>query len=185
MATTKLEKISSSSSSSKFTWKINKFSKFTTMSTYSDVFSVNGFKWKACICPKGREEVYDHISLYLVPVDLTKSVDTQFSFAITSQKDRNNTLRFELKHNFHEGTIQGFGWTFFMPLVELHDRTKGYIVDDTCVISIDVTCLMKEPKEEEEKDSTLKQPSSSSNPLKSPTAKPKRTKTMATNRRRN
>ncbi|RZC86893.1 hypothetical protein C5167_030244 [Papaver somniferum] len=131
--------------------------------------------------------------------DLTKSVDTQFSFAIISQKDRNNTLKFELKHNFHEGTSQGFGWTFFMPLVELHDRTKGYIVDDTCVISIDVTCLMKEPKEEddstakqrscsskeeEEKDSTVKQPSSS-NPLKSPTAKPKRTKTMATNRRRN
>lgn len=29
-----------------------------------------------------------------------------------------------------------------MPLSELHDPSKGYIVDDTWVISIEVTCWM-------------------------------------------
>ncbi|RZC76144.1 hypothetical protein C5167_000306 [Papaver somniferum] len=171
MASTEIEEIGSFSiSSSKFNWKIKNFSEFTTMYTYSDVFTAGSFKWRACIYPKGMGKVYDHLSLYLVPVDLTKSVNTEYCFAITSQTDRNNKVRKEQKQKFLEETTRGWGWTSFMPLSELHDPSKGYIVDDTCVISIEVTCWTM--KEEDSSDDGVKE---SGDPHKVPEAKRSKT----------
>ncbi|KAI3890018.1 hypothetical protein MKX03_025759, partial [Papaver bracteatum] len=48
------------------------------------------------------------------------------------------------KYDFIENSTGGMGWESFMPLSELHDPTKGYIVDDTCVISIEVACWKNE-----------------------------------------
>ncbi|RZC76145.1 hypothetical protein C5167_001891, partial [Papaver somniferum] len=79
-------------------------------------------------------------------------MNVESSFAITSQTDRNNTVKLEGKDIFLENSGEGWGWPEFMPLSELHDPTKGYIVDDTCIITVEVTCWMKE-----EEDTTLKE----------------------------
>ncbi|XP_026400425.1 MATH domain and coiled-coil domain-containing protein At3g58210-like [Papaver somniferum] len=99
---------------------------------------------KALIDPKGNKEVYDHLSLFLCPIDLTKSVDTEYTFAVTSQTDSNNTVEKEATKRFPDIKHSGWGWRKFMPLSELHDPDKGYIVNDTCIIEVEVTCRMDE-----------------------------------------
>ncbi|KAI3894784.1 hypothetical protein MKX03_023579 [Papaver bracteatum] len=132
------------SSSTKFVWKIDYFTNLNAHEgVYSDVFSVGASKWRAQIYPKGYRKVYDHLSLYLCPVDLAKSVHVKFSFAVTSQTNCNNTNPKEGVHNF-EIASRGHGWKKFMRLSELHDPDEGYIVNDTCIIEAEVSCRTTE-----------------------------------------
>ncbi|KAI3975133.1 hypothetical protein MKX01_038461 [Papaver californicum] len=139
------------SSTSRFNWTIENFSKLNVHNpTFSDVFSVGSFKWKAAIVPKGwvdSVEWNDHVSLYLSPVDLKKSVDTDFSFAITNQTDPSIRVRRELKYSF-PGKWPFQGWKDFMSLDELYD--PGYIMNDTCIIEVEVSCRMKDSKDDDD-----------------------------------
>ncbi|KAI3834732.1 hypothetical protein MKX03_013985, partial [Papaver bracteatum] len=47
------------------------------------------------------------------------------------------------KSKFLEANLVDNGWTNFMPLSELHDPAKGYILNDTCVITIAVSCKIE------------------------------------------
>lgn len=58
----------------------------------------------------------------------------------------------EGKQNFLEGSTAAWGWPEFMPLNELHDPYKGYIVDDTCIITVEVTCWSKEEDSDDDDD---------------------------------
>ncbi|KAI3864502.1 hypothetical protein MKX03_011308, partial [Papaver bracteatum] len=53
-------------------------------------------------------------------------------------------------------TEEGGGWGFatFMRLTDLHDPAKGYIVNDTCVIRLDVSCRIKEEPVEDFHEAT-------------------------------
>ncbi|KAI3896467.1 hypothetical protein MKX03_014614, partial [Papaver bracteatum] len=51
---------------------------------------------KALIYPEGWGKPHEHISMYLSPIypnGLTKIVDTEYRFAVTSQTDPNNTVK--------------------------------------------------------------------------------------------
>ncbi|KAI3872079.1 hypothetical protein MKW92_047685, partial [Papaver armeniacum] len=47
-------------------------------------------------------------------------------------------------HEFPGESTASRGWRRFMCLSELHDPAKGFILDDTCVIRVEVSCKMKE-----------------------------------------
>ncbi|KAI3995866.1 hypothetical protein MKX01_020401 [Papaver californicum] len=131
--------------SSKIIWKIKNFSGLNSVVKFwSEVFSVGSFKWKVRLFPKGNGKLYDHLSLFLVPVDLTEPVDAQFSFAISSQTDSKNNRVKKTGKYLEFSDERGWGWLKFIKLRELHDPDKGYIVNYTCVITIDVTCRMEE-----------------------------------------
>ncbi|KAI3831957.1 hypothetical protein MKX03_036594 [Papaver bracteatum] len=133
----------SSSVSSKVIWKIKKFSDINSQTgTYSDVISVGHHKWKARIYPKGIGKVYDHLSLYLYPVNLKKSMKTEFHMAVTSQTHPSNTVRRETMYEFGKSGF-GYGWPNFIRLNAFHDPSKGYLVDETCVIEVKVTCRLE------------------------------------------
>ncbi|KAI3896470.1 hypothetical protein MKX03_014617 [Papaver bracteatum] len=134
------------SSSTKFNWEIKNFSKLKPhRRTYSDIISVGSFKWRAGIYPKGHSSVYNqYLSLFLYPVDLKLLVDTKFTFAVTSQSDPYTRTVWDLTKEFPIGSFNGWGWPEFMRLRELHDPKKGYIVNDTCVITVEVTCTTKD-----------------------------------------
>ncbi|KAI3838401.1 hypothetical protein MKX03_000645 [Papaver bracteatum] len=133
------------SSSSKFIWKIENFSKVNSeKGLKSDVFSVGSFKWQVLIYPKGNGKVYDSLSLYLVPVDLTKAVYSEFSFTITSQTDSKNKVTHDLKHSFPVESGHDWGLSKFMLLSELHDPAKGYIVNDACIITFEFSRMVED-----------------------------------------
>ncbi|CAN4120118.1 unnamed protein product [Withania somnifera] len=125
---------------SRFTWKIDNFSRLNIKKLYSDTFLVGGYKWRILIFPKGNN--VDYLSMYLDVADSANlpygwSRYAQFSLSIVNQIHNKYSIRKETQHQFN-ARESDWGFTSFMPLGELYDPNRGYIVDDTCVIEAEV-----------------------------------------------
>ncbi|KAF8395507.1 hypothetical protein HHK36_019455 [Tetracentron sinense] len=127
--------------SSRFTWTIENFSRLNIKKHYSDVFFVGGYKWRILIFPKGNN--VGHLSMYL---DVADSANlpygwiryAQFSLAVVNQIHNKYTVRKDTQHQFN-ARESDWGFTSFMPLNELYDPGRGYLVNDTCIIEAEVT----------------------------------------------
>ncbi|KAF9592304.1 hypothetical protein IFM89_013530 [Coptis chinensis] len=127
--------------SSRFTWTIENFNRINTKKHYSDVFVVGGFKWRVLIFPKGNN--VDQLSMYLDVADSPSlpygwSRYAQFSLSVVNQVYGKYTVRKDTQHQFN-ARESDWGFTSFMPLGELYDPTRGYLVNETCVIEAEVT----------------------------------------------
>ncbi|KAL0008200.1 hypothetical protein SO802_009702 [Lithocarpus litseifolius] len=120
----------------RFTWTIDNFSRLNTNKLYSDVFFVGGYKWRILVFPKGNN--VDHLSMYLVVADSTNlpygwSRYAQFSLSVFNQIHNKYSMRKETQHQFN-ARESDWGFTSFMPLGELYDPDRGYLVNDTCIV---------------------------------------------------
>ncbi|PPD79942.1 hypothetical protein GOBAR_DD23136 [Gossypium barbadense] len=125
--------------SGRFTWTIENFSRLNTKKLYSDIFFVGGYKWRILIFPKGNN--VDHLSMYLDVADSATlpygwSRYAQFSLAVCNQIHNKYTIR-KTQHQFNVRESD-WGFTSFMPLGELYDPSRGFLVNDTCVVEADV-----------------------------------------------
>ncbi|KAI3706065.1 hypothetical protein L1987_76318 [Smallanthus sonchifolius] len=126
--------------SARFTWTIENFSRLTGKKLYSDVFVVGGYKWRVLIFPKGNN--VDHLSMYLDVADSTTlpygwSRYAQFSLAVVNQIHSKLTMRKDTQHQFN-ARESDWGFTSFMPLGDLYEPTRGYLLNDTCIVEADV-----------------------------------------------
>ncbi|KAI3991323.1 hypothetical protein MKX01_034642, partial [Papaver californicum] len=90
--------------------------------------------------PKGNN--VDHLSMYLDVADSANlpygwSRYAQFSFAIVNQIHNKYTVRKDTHHQF-TARKSDWGFTSFMPLSELYDPGRGYLVNDTCIVEAEV-----------------------------------------------
>lgn len=125
----------------KFTWRIENFSLLEAKDLYSLTFVVNENKWRLLLYPKGSKKD-QHLSMYLRVADSYSlpaewSIPTKFRISIVNQIDPNKTVKKELEHTFKSGK-NGWGWPSFMELSKLHDKSEGYLVEDTCLIEAEV-----------------------------------------------
>ncbi|KAJ3675624.1 hypothetical protein LUZ60_004666 [Juncus effusus] len=125
---------------SRFTWTIENFSRINTKKHYSDAFTVGGYKWRVLIFPKGNN--VDHFSMYLDVADSSGlpygwSRFAQFSLAVVNQREPKFTIRKDTQHQFN-ARESDWGFTSFMPLGELYDHGRGYLVNDTLVVEAEV-----------------------------------------------
>ncbi|XP_042046218.1 ubiquitin C-terminal hydrolase 12-like isoform X1 [Salvia splendens] len=126
--------------SARFTWKIENFSKVNTKKQYSEVFLVGGYKWRILTFPKGNN--VDHLSMYLDVADSSAlpygwSRYAQFSLSVINQIHSKFTIRKDTQHQFNSRESD-WGFTSFMPLSDLYDPGRGYLVNDICIIEADV-----------------------------------------------
>ncbi|XP_041027772.1 ubiquitin C-terminal hydrolase 12 [Juglans microcarpa x Juglans regia] len=126
--------------SMKFTWTIENFTRLNTKKHYSDVFVVGSYKWRVLIFPKGNN--VDHLSMYLDVADSAAlpygwSRYAQFSLAVVNQAHSKYSIRKDTQHQF-TARESDWGFTSFMPLSDLYDPTRGYLVNDTCVVEAEV-----------------------------------------------
>lgn len=126
--------------SARFTWTIENFSRLNTKKLYSEVFYVGGYKWRVLIFPKGNN--VDHLSMYLDVADSATlpygwSRYAQFSLAVVNQIHAKFTVRKDTQHQFN-ARESDWGFTSFMPLSELYDPGRGYLLNDTCIVEADV-----------------------------------------------
>ncbi|XP_050281135.1 ubiquitin C-terminal hydrolase 12-like isoform X6 [Quercus robur] len=126
--------------SARFTWIIDNFSRLNTKMLYSDDFLVGGYKWRILVFPKGNN--VDHLSMYLDVADSTNlpygwSRYAQFSLSVINQIHNKYSIRKETQHQFN-ARESDWGFTSFMPLGELYDPGRGYLVNDTCIVEADV-----------------------------------------------
>ncbi|ONM32289.1 Ubiquitin carboxyl-terminal hydrolase 13 [Zea mays] len=124
----------------RFTWTIESFSRLNTKKHYSDVFVVGGYKWRVLIFPKGNN--VDHFSMYLDVADSGNlpygwSRYAQFSLAVVNQIHPKYTIRKDTQHQFN-ARESDWGFTSFMPLSDLYDPSRGYLVNDTIIVEAEV-----------------------------------------------
>ncbi|KAJ1702648.1 hypothetical protein LUZ63_002427 [Rhynchospora breviuscula] len=125
---------------SRFTWAIENFSRVNSKKLYSEVFVVGGYKWRILIFPKGNN--VDYLSMYLDVADSAIlpygwSRYAQFSLSVANQIHNKFTVRKETQHQFNQRESD-WGFTSFMPLSELYDPNRGYLVNDTCIVEAEV-----------------------------------------------
>ncbi|KAJ3707257.1 hypothetical protein LUZ61_010962 [Rhynchospora tenuis] len=125
---------------SRFTWAIENFSRVNAKKLYSEVFVVGGYKWRILIFPKGNN--VDYLSMYLDVADSAVlpygwSRYAQFSLSVANQIHNKFTVRKETQHQFNQRESD-WGFTSFMPLSELYDPNRGYLVNDTCIVEAEV-----------------------------------------------
>ncbi|RZC81910.1 hypothetical protein C5167_044485 [Papaver somniferum] len=130
--------------SSKFTWKIENFSKLDPKKHHSDAFNVGDSKWRVLLFPKGNS--VDYLSMYLAVADwddfpLGWVRCAQFSLSVVNQINNEDTVRRETQPYKFSAQHIDLGHTRFMPLGELNDPDKGYIVEDTCIIEAEVKIM--------------------------------------------
>ncbi|KAK2634511.1 hypothetical protein Ddye_029303 [Dipteronia dyeriana] len=126
--------------SARFTWTIENFSRLNTKKLYSDLFFVGGYKWRILIFPKGNN--VDHLSMYLDVADAATlpngwSRFAQFSLAVINQIHSKFSIKKDTHHQFI-ARESDWGFTSFMPLGELYDPNRGFLVNDTCIVEADV-----------------------------------------------
>ncbi|KAI3459817.1 hypothetical protein Pfo_016480 [Paulownia fortunei] len=119
-------------------WKISKFSQLEDVWT-SEEFSVEGHQWKIKLYPNGNEsEKGRSASIYL------ECVDSQ-SFAAHEKVKADFYLRIKNKlHKFsHWFTSSEYNWGLpaFIPIADMRDPYKGFIVDDCCSLEIEISVL--------------------------------------------
>ncbi|GLT96291.1 hypothetical protein SLE2022_139260 [Rubroshorea leprosula] len=126
--------------SMKFTWTNENFSRLNAKKHYSDIFIVGGFKWRILIFPKGNN--VDHLSMYLDVADSATlpygwSRYAQFSLAVVNQIHPKYSIRKDTQHQFN-ARESDWGFTSFMPLSDLYDPGRGYLVNDTVIVEAEV-----------------------------------------------
>ncbi|KAI8556260.1 hypothetical protein RHMOL_Rhmol05G0239100 [Rhododendron molle] len=129
--------------SARFTWTIENFTRLNTKKLYSEIFLVGGYKWRVLMFPKGNN--VEHLSMYLDVADSATlphgwSRHAQFSLAVINQRTNKFTVRKDTVHKF-SAEASDWGFTSFWPLVELNDPLKGFLVNDTVILEIDVAIL--------------------------------------------
>ncbi|KAM1524126.1 hypothetical protein ACFX10_008757 [Malus domestica] len=124
----------------KFTWTIENFTRLNTKKHYSDMFVVGGYKWRILIFPKGNN--VDYLSMYLDVADSGTlpygwSRYAHFSLAVVNQIHTKYSIRKDTQQQFN-ARESDWGFTSFVPLGDLYDPSRGYLVNDTVVVEAEV-----------------------------------------------
>ena len=137
-----------------YTWRIPNFSKLKWIDydrETSDTFSIGGHKWKLCVYlptpPQGRStrgqkshEKNKSLSLSLVLADTDKlpkdgKVTANLCLSVTCQRDPEGSRKVETKNTFTAHfNSDHWEWNNIIPLTDLRDPKRGYLVKDTMII---------------------------------------------------
>ncbi|KAL5716904.1 hypothetical protein ACHQM5_010008 [Ranunculus cassubicifolius] len=139
------------------TWKIDRFSKMNDTYDYSKSFSTGAHSWVISLYPKGYSESSDEEGDNTSDTDNTNEEKKWLSVYIEMEDDLKPNERFyadivlRLKNQIYEEDIEYTGSSWFdessdywghdnfLKLDDFHDATKGFLVDDSCILEAQVT----------------------------------------------
>ncbi|KAK7244719.1 hypothetical protein RIF29_39545 [Crotalaria pallida] len=124
----------------KFTWKIEAFSKVvSTKRLSSKAFKIGGYRWKIVLYPMRTDA--EHFSLHVKIADSMPAygwkIFIYFRVALINQVDSKNTIVKETQQKFNGGN-KSWDSQSFIPLNEFRDPSQGYLVNDTCIIEVQI-----------------------------------------------
>ncbi|XP_048552821.1 uncharacterized protein LOC125533082 [Triticum urartu] len=126
-----------------YTWTMNNFLELDSQqSVRSPTFEVGGHKWNIGMYPRGDKRCPDclTLALYLDSSDelfLESRKVVKITLSILDQKSGEYFTRTTgLLACIHP---DGWGWYNFLPLKELHDMSRGYLMESKCVLKADIT----------------------------------------------
>ncbi|XP_077210415.1 protein RESTRICTED TEV MOVEMENT 3-like [Tasmannia lanceolata] len=134
-------------------WTIKNFSKLKSDVYSSDIFLISDCQWNVRIYPRGVGDAKDEqLSIFVYVADSMSlpagwSRDVEYRLAVIDQLPNNkSTVKKGMEKRKLNGSSSGWGYRSFMPLTKFHDPAEGFIVDDTCIIEVEVTVLDVIPK---------------------------------------
>ncbi|KAF6144062.1 hypothetical protein GIB67_011856 [Kingdonia uniflora] len=127
----------------KHTWKIEKFSQITEDLVTSDVFFAGDQQWCIYLRPKGSEDVeniYFSVYLDLVDSETISPVEKVFAEFKLRLKDQISDKHLEIiETHWFIGANDSWGYPGFIKFENFNDITKGYLVNDVCILEAEVT----------------------------------------------
>ncbi|KAL8048886.1 hypothetical protein ABFX02_07G096300 [Erythranthe guttata] len=120
-------------------WKIPNFSKLEEH-WRSEEFTAGGQKWNILLYPNGIQSgAGSHVSLYLQRLG-SERVQVSYSICIKNQVSDQHIKKSETDRLFI--TIDNaWGWSKFMEIATMIDPEKGFIVNDSCLINVEISSL--------------------------------------------
>ncbi|KAF6142034.1 hypothetical protein GIB67_038002 [Kingdonia uniflora] len=122
--------------SNTFVWKIEGWSKTVKLRAYSEYFVVGDIEWRIDLDQNFTTPGYLVPSLSRIS-PCTSDIYAQYTFKFRDQIHGNH--KSETAYNYFSS--QDWGLSKFLPLAELNDPTKGFIVKDSCIIEATITVL--------------------------------------------
>lgn len=117
------------------TWTIDDFFKKSGI-LFSNILTVGGTAWKIKVHPEGNglaaEEEY--LSIYIVAHDPPPgtNVYAEVSLRVVDQRRDNHVEKFV--RNWFTPSSSGWGSTKFLPLGDLHQKSKGFVMNGSLII---------------------------------------------------
>ncbi|KAL2456947.1 TRAF-like family protein [Forsythia ovata] len=124
-------------------FKISKFSEVGDI-WYSEEFKAGDHKWKLSMYPKGSgEEKERSVSIFLHSVDLErdsscKKIKANFYIRIKNQLIDGAHCKNGGSHWFSTLRV-ALGCSRFIPMVDMNDPKKGFVVKDSCIIEVEIS----------------------------------------------
>ncbi|KAI3899333.1 hypothetical protein MKW92_003779 [Papaver armeniacum] len=120
--------------SQKLVWRIENFSKLTNQQLYSHKFSFGSRNWRILLTK--HTDIYPRLEIYLCPVDHTDSY-FNYTLAVIDQKNDLKTVK-TVKRRFNPS------WTAYshglsLRLGEYYSPNNGYLLDDTCIVEVEIS----------------------------------------------
>ncbi|XP_022874183.1 probable inactive serine/threonine-protein kinase fnkC [Olea europaea var. sylvestris] len=122
-------------------FKLSKFSELKN-EWYTEEFITGDHKWKLCVCPKGDGEQKGHcVSIFLCAVGIEKQssylkLNADFSICL---KNQIGCAARKIHNNQWFSASDHWGWPRFIPMVDMNDPEKGFVVEDSCIIELQIS----------------------------------------------
>ncbi|KAM7273871.1 hypothetical protein ACFE04_028535 [Oxalis oulophora] len=124
--------------SNKFTWRIVEFSKLKINDHYSPHFTIDGYYWRLRVFPRGNN-IGDHFSVYIEACDYKiQTVNARITFTVVNQINEEDSVKKYVDQLEINANDRDWGFHDFMPLSNLTHPHRGFIVDDTIIVEVDV-----------------------------------------------
>ncbi|KAF9685619.1 hypothetical protein SADUNF_Sadunf03G0073400 [Salix dunnii] len=128
-----------------YTYKIENFSQFSWAkldNVESGDFEVDSYKWTLMVYPKGNStEEGKSLSMYLAMEDCETLPSGRTTYALYMLRVRDQLFgkHVEKEANCHfSNSIKDWGHLNFMPLDDINALSKGYLVNDTLAVEVQI-----------------------------------------------
>ncbi|KAM7474991.1 hypothetical protein LguiB_022234 [Lonicera macranthoides] len=128
-----------------YTWKIEKISSIKEELLKSVKFKIGELEWMLIVYPKGNG-IYkgESLSLFLTVANYStlppnSRVYAEYKLGILSEVNRSGSKKLDCTKWFVNST--GYGYPSFILLSDLNDKSKGYIVNDTLVVEVEINII--------------------------------------------
>ncbi|GMH39219.1 hypothetical protein BSKO_07117 [Bryopsis sp. KO-2023] len=132
-------------------WRIGGYAKIRQRAIWSNYFEVGGYDCRLLIYPGGDSQaVPGYVSVYLQLTDPRHSGGkwecfSSYQLSIVNQKDISKSITRDSWHRY-SAKKKSHGWCDFAPACTITDGNQGFAMNDTIMITADITVLNETSK---------------------------------------
>ncbi|XP_012833025.1 PREDICTED: MATH domain and coiled-coil domain-containing protein At3g58270-like [Erythranthe guttata] len=103
-------------------------------------FVAGDYKWKICLHPKGNGEgAGRYVSIFLHCIEPKSSVKACYTIWVKNQiSDEHNK---GTETDWFSASDTDWGWPSFVEIATINDPKNGFIVNDSCLLDIEISIL--------------------------------------------